>query len=221
MTLTLQQLTVEQLISQLNAAKPQTPVFERPSREAPSTEEVADAFDALNGIFTYSRSSNRVTINDSLKLSEPELKFANASIASFDAKLESSSLIVDKAANGSMTPNSIERLTENQGIRIDTPEAFEKNAGSAVTKSASAAGCSWQWWFNAYWWGFKLSFNSCAISWLSTGGKVFDDALKTFKLPAIASPIVKLVAALLKPFDKGKGSTLYFTWIGAIWITAK
>lgn len=220
MTLTLQQLTVDQLISQLTAAKPQTPVFERPTREAPSAEQVADAFDALNGIFTYSRSSNRVMISDNARLSESALRFADDSIASFNAKLQSSSLIVDKAADGSIMPNAVERLTENEGMRIDSPESFEM-AGDAVMKSAAATGCSWQWWFNAYWWGFKLSFNTCAISWLSAGGKAFDDALKAFKLPAIATPIVKLVAAILKPFDKGKGSTLYFTWVGAMWVTAR
>lgn len=216
MTLTLEKLTVEELVGKLNAAKPETPVYERPTREAPSAEEVADAFDALNGIFTFSRSSNGLMVNDSARLNEAALRFANSSIASFNERLQSSSLVVDKAANGSVIPNTIERLSENAGIRIETAETLERN----VAQSASG-GCGWQWWFNTYWWGFKLSFNSCALNWLSAGGKAIDDALKAFKLPAIATPIVKLLAAILKPFDKGNGSTLYFTWIGAIWITAK
>ena len=217
MTLTAQQLTLEQLITQLNAAEPETAVYQQPTRTAPSAEAVADAFDALNGIFTYSRSEDSLRLNEAATLSETEAKFANASIAAFNDRLNSSSLVIDRAANGDMVPTTAVRVTEGQGVRIDLPET-SLTAGAPV---ASATGCTWQWWFNTYWWGFKFSFNSCAINWLSTGGKVFDEALKAFHLPAIVTPIVKLVAAILKPFDKGNGSTIYFTWIGAIWVTAK
>lgn len=217
MTLTVQQLPLEQLISQLNAAKPQTPVYQQPTRTAPSAEAVADAFDALNGLFTYSRAQDSLRLNEAANLSESEANFADASIAAFNERLNSSDLIIDRAANGEMMPTTSERISEGQGVRIDLPAA-SLQAGAPV---ASATGCTWQWWFNTYWWGFKFSFNSCAINWLSTGGKVFDEALKAFHLPAIVTPIVKLVAAILKPFDKGNGSTIYFTWIGAIWVTAK
>lgn len=212
-------LTLQTLIRHLSAANPQTPVFSEPSRAAGTPEEVVAAFNELNRVFAFNSASNELKVNGvAISLSEAELRFVNSSVKAFNEQVKSQSLVIDHSSNGLMAPATRERVTENQGIRVDDPNT---NQPAGAVAQPSSAGCTWQWWFNTYWWGFKLSFNSCAISWLATAGKALDGIIASFKLPAIVTPIVKLVALLLKPFDKGNGSTIYVTWVGPFWITAK
>ena len=211
-------LTLRTLISQLSAATPQTPVFSEPSRAVGTPEEVAVAFNELDRAATLNRTSDGVIVHDAVQLSDRERAFLDASIASFNEKVRANQLVVDRSSDGSIATATPERVSANEGMRIDGQDTTQP-AGAVA--QPSSAGCTWQWWFHTHWWGFDLSFNSCAISWLSAGGKAIDQALNSFKLPSIATPIIKLVALLLKPFDKGNGSTIYVTWIGPFWITAR
>jgi hypothetical protein len=165
-------------------------------------EEVDDAFEALDGLFSFNRFTGGLKVNPAVELAPNHRATAERLVTAFKERVHSGIIVLKRAPSGTFVPVTQEGETERGGL--------------------SSNPCHWHWWLKVRWWGFRLSLNSCAVNIIAgaTGG--IAAVMSSLGLPALVGIVLGIVAALIKAFDNGIGVRIYFTWFGGVWwITAK
>jgi len=162
--------------------------------------------------------ASRPEVKPSASLTTSEKAVAGRLTAGFEEHVRAGQLHFEHVQHGMSLPFAMEKEIEKEG----PSEKLHPPLKVVTAVAAPDAGpCYWHWWFRTYWWGFRLSLNSCAVNMVTKGAGAVSGALTAFGLPAVAAVALAAVAAILKGFDNGIGVRIYVTWVGVSWITSK
>lgn len=205
-------LTLQQLLAELGQARPGQPA-QTPLITAASPDEVEAAFQALDGLFAFTRFGadgrpSGLRPNPAVTLNQAETRVVEQLVDGADRHLRAGHVRLMRAPNREFVLASMEPEVE------DTAEA----SAAAMPAGAMAAACKMRKWLKWRWWGLRLTLNHCSVTVIAKAGAALSAVIASLGLPAIAATVIAAAAGLLTAVDQGEGVRIYITWAGAFWM---
>jgi hypothetical protein len=189
-------LNVNQLLTELANAKRGAPVAAKAT-----PDEVEDAFEALDSMFSFNRWTGGLRVNPLSGL-DPKNPAIQKLLAEFGRMVLGSQARVMRGPGGRWVPVDVDGELEKSGVRPNP--------------------CTWRWKKRTYWWGVRINLNHCAVEWLGGASTGAAGAVAAFGLAAWIGAVLLAIAATLKAFDvHGTGVFVYITWAGISWVTPR
>lgn len=230
------------LLRDLRSADSKEPTFLSKSRKI-SPELLEESFTKLNDAFKFDQTSGRLSRNPAVQLSSDEERIVQQILMGYQRQVQAGEIKLRRGANQLFVPFANEPEIERQGSvtqlsreQIKSLEklskqslldfsvlspGFETPSNPINADHYLLAGCGWQWWRKAYWWGIRFSLNRTAVNWLTSGAASVSAILGAMGVSGIVAAAVAALAGILKAVSNENGVRIYITWVGVPWATSK